>query len=52
VYLRLRRSDEAQQVAVELDAAAKAKGQAWSLARAMRCRGLLADDTQLASYLD
>ena len=42
-YLRLGRLDEARLVAAELMAAASAKGQPWSLARALRCAGQLAD---------
>jgi DNA-binding CsgD family transcriptional regulator len=47
-YLRLGRGEEAERVAEAFTAAAEAKGQPWSLARALRCRGLLADDTDLA----
>ncbi len=43
VYVRLGRDDEARQVAHRLAEAAEAKGQPWSLARAHRCQGLLAD---------
>ncbi len=42
-YLRLGRGDEAAALATEFVAAAEAKGQPWALARAARCRGLLAD---------
>jgi DNA-binding NarL/FixJ family response regulator len=42
-YLRLGRHDAAQRVAVQFVAAAGAKGQPWSLARAFRSQGLLAD---------
>ncbi|HEY8044885.1 MAG TPA: AAA family ATPase [Streptosporangiaceae bacterium] len=41
-YLRLGRRGAAQQVAGGFVAAAEAKGQPWSLARALRCQGLLA----------
>jgi ATP/maltotriose-dependent transcriptional regulator MalT len=41
-YVRLGRSDEAEQVAAAFAVAASAKGQPSSLARALRCRGLLA----------
>ena len=51
-YLRLGRTDEAQRVALEFAAAAEAKGQPWSLARAMRCRGLLAQDADLAPHFE
>jgi DNA-binding CsgD family transcriptional regulator len=44
-YLRLGRRDEAQQVAARFAAAANAKGQPWSLARSLRCQGLLAGST-------
>jgi DNA-binding CsgD family transcriptional regulator len=52
VYIRLGRSDEAQRVAVEFIAAADAKGQPWSLARARRCQGLLATDTDFSRHFD
>ena len=42
-YLRLGRHDAAQRVAARFVPAAGAKGQPWSLARAFRCQGLLAD---------
>ncbi len=42
-YLRLGRVGEAAAAATEYEAAAQAKGQPWALARAARCRGLLAD---------
>lgn len=42
-YLRLGRADDAAAVAAPFLAAAEAKGQPWALARAMRCRGLLAE---------
>jgi DNA-binding NarL/FixJ family response regulator len=41
-YLRLGRRDAAQRVAGRFVATAEAKGQPWSLARALRCQGLLA----------
>jgi len=40
-YARLGREDEARQVAGRFTAAARAKGQPWSLARALRCQGML-----------
>jgi DNA-binding CsgD family transcriptional regulator len=43
-YLRLGRRDEAVAAARPYEEAARAKGQPWALARAARCRGLLADD--------
>jgi DNA-binding CsgD family transcriptional regulator len=42
-YLRLGRRDAAQRAAARFAAAAGAKGQPWSLARALRGQGLLAD---------
>ena len=44
-YLRLGRDGEARQAAAQFMAAASAKGQPWSLARALRCQGMLASDT-------
>ena len=44
-YLRLGRQDEAEQAAAHFAAAANAKGQPWSLARSLRCQGLLAGST-------
>ncbi len=43
-YLRLGRADEAATVAAAYVAGAEAKGQPWALARAARCRGMLAPD--------
>lgn len=43
-YLRLGRLDQARLAAAELADAAKAKGQPWSIARALRCAGQLADE--------
>jgi DNA-binding CsgD family transcriptional regulator len=51
-YLRLGRADEAAGVADELESAARAKGQPWSLARAARCRGLLGDDAELETRFE
>jgi DNA-binding CsgD family transcriptional regulator len=48
-YLRLGRGEQAERVAAGFTAAADAKGQPWSLARAWRCRGLLAADAELAA---
>ena len=42
-FLRLGRDDDAAAVAADFVAQATAKGQPWALARAARCRGLLAD---------
>jgi DNA-binding CsgD family transcriptional regulator len=44
-YLKLGRHDDAQRAAGKFMAAADAKGQPWSVARALRCRGMLADDS-------
>ncbi|MDX6488618.1 MAG: hypothetical protein QOK13_1233 [Gaiellaceae bacterium] len=43
-YLRLGRTADAAAAATDFVAAAEAKGQPWSLARAARCQGLLADE--------
>ena len=51
-YLRLGRHDEARQVAAQFTVAADAKGQPWSLARAFRCRGLLAADSDFAEAFE
>ena len=44
-YLKLGRYDDAQRVAAQFMAAADAKGQPWSVARALRCRAMLAEDS-------
>jgi DNA-binding CsgD family transcriptional regulator len=46
-YLRLGRAGDAASVAAGFVAEAEAKGQPWVLARAARCRGLLADDAEI-----
>ena len=46
-HLRLGRPDEAARVAASFSSAAEAKGQPWSRARALRCRGLVAGDGEL-----
>ncbi|HEY2443929.1 MAG TPA: AAA family ATPase [Streptosporangiaceae bacterium] len=51
-YLRLGLGDAAQRVAAQFATAASAKGQAWSLARALRCRGLLAAGTGFAVHFE
>jgi DNA-binding CsgD family transcriptional regulator len=51
-YARLGRGDEAQRAAAGLMAAASAKGQPWSLARALRARGLVAADGEFSSLFD
>jgi len=52
VYLRLGRDDEARRVAAGFITSAGAKGQPWSLARALRCEGLLASDTDFARHFE
>ncbi|HEY1509092.1 MAG TPA: AAA family ATPase [Solirubrobacteraceae bacterium] len=51
-YTRLGRHDDARRVAEELSAAADAKAQPWSLARAARSRGLIADDDEIAEHFE
>ncbi len=51
-YLRLGRDADAQRVAAGFVSAAETKGQPWSLARAWRCRGLLAADEELVSCFE
>ncbi len=46
-YIRLGRRSEAEDLADRYWAAAQAKGQPWSLARALRSQGQLADDSEL-----
>jgi DNA-binding CsgD family transcriptional regulator len=43
-YLRMGRAEEARAQSAAFAAAAEAKGQPWALARAARCRGMLAPD--------
>jgi DNA-binding CsgD family transcriptional regulator len=52
VYLRLGRGTDAQRLADEFNVAAEAKGQAWSLARALRCRALVARDADAAELFE
>jgi len=52
VHLRMGRSDRAREVAAEFIAAADAKGQPWSRARARRCAGMLADETEFGQRFD
>jgi DNA-binding CsgD family transcriptional regulator len=52
VYTRLGLVDQAQRVATEYQAAARAKGQPWPLARALRCQGLLADAADFSPYFE
>ena len=51
-YIRLGRVEAAERIAAEFTEAANAKGQPWSLARALRCQGLLADEADLAATFD
>ena len=51
-YIRLRRDDDAASAAAEFIARAEAKGQPWALARAARCRGLLAGPDQMDACFD
>jgi DNA-binding CsgD family transcriptional regulator/tetratricopeptide (TPR) repeat protein len=44
-YLKLGRYDDAQRVAAQFSTVAGAKGQPWSVARALRCQGMLAEDS-------
>jgi DNA-binding CsgD family transcriptional regulator len=46
-YLRLSRRDDAATAATDFMTAAEAKQQPWALARAARCRGLLADAAEI-----
>ena len=46
IYLRLGRGQEAAEAAAEFERAASTKAQPWALARAARCRGLLAAQSQ------
>jgi DNA-binding CsgD family transcriptional regulator len=51
-YVRLGRANDAELVAAQFMTAAEAKGQPWSLARALRCRGLVADDAVYAEQFE
>jgi DNA-binding CsgD family transcriptional regulator len=51
-YIRLGRGQEAAEVTAELTAAANAKAQPWSLARAARCRGLVAPDADITVHFE
>lgn len=52
VYLRLGRSADAKLITTEFLAAARAKGQPWSMARAVRCGGLLAGEADLEGWFE
>ena len=51
-YLRLGRPEAAQHVAAQFLAGARAKGQPWSLARALRGQGLLAGDAAFTALFE
>jgi len=51
-YLRLGREQEARNLAADYHEAARAKGQPWSLARALRCEGLVAAPEKLAEHFE
>ena len=51
-YARLGLGDEAQRTAAEYMVAASAKGQPWPLARALRCQGLVAADTDFSACFE
>jgi DNA-binding CsgD family transcriptional regulator len=51
-YLILGRHDDAERVASRFSAAAEAKGQPWSHARALRAQGMLADEDSFASVFE
>jgi len=52
VYLRLGRSQDAARVAADFVDAARAKGQPWSLSRALRCSGMVAGDRDFAACFE
>jgi len=51
-YIRLGLDDQARQEAADYLAAATAKSQPWPLARALRCQGLLAPETDFSAYFE
>jgi DNA-binding CsgD family transcriptional regulator len=51
-YVRLDRDDEAHALTASFHAAAAAKGQPWSLARALRCEGLVAPADTFAGHFE
>jgi DNA-binding CsgD family transcriptional regulator len=51
-YLRAGRDELASVTAARFDATARAKGQPWSLARALRCRAMLAGEAEFAELFD
>ncbi len=51
-YMRMARTEEAARITAEFTEVARAKGQPWSLARALRCQGLVADDADLVAAFE
>src|SRR5580704_303100 len=51
-YLRVGRRADAERLVRELDLEATRKGQPWSLARAARCRGLVATEREFEHHFD
>ena len=51
-YLTIGRHDDAQRAATRFSAAAEAKGQPWSHARALRATGMLADEDSFAAAFE
>jgi DNA-binding CsgD family transcriptional regulator len=51
-YLRLGRDNDARLVTAQFATAAEAKGQPWSMARALRCRGMVAVDADMAGVFE
>jgi DNA-binding CsgD family transcriptional regulator len=51
-YLRVGRREDAERLVRELDVEATRKGQPWSLARAARCRGLVAMEREFEHHFD
>jgi DNA-binding CsgD family transcriptional regulator len=52
IYLRLGRGPEAVKIAEEFTSDANAKAQPWALARAARCRGMLAAEGESERHFD
>jgi DNA-binding CsgD family transcriptional regulator len=51
-YLRVGRREDAERLVRELDVEATRKGQPWSMARAARCRGLVATEREFEHHFD
>jgi DNA-binding CsgD family transcriptional regulator len=51
-YLRLGRRADAEAIAAQFTATAEAKGQAWSLARAWRCRAMVAPEADMVTAFE